>query len=107
MGSATAINTAMTAMTIISSISVKPNRRRVETGWALANASPFRIGRSIARLVHALGVHIEYILTAPGLRSGIVTIASKTPVVRIGHGVLRDAPQVFHLLVHRPGGFDS
>src|ERR1700733_10582103 len=115
MGSATDINTAMIAMTIISSMSVKPKRRRLRTGsltvaaWQTVSvtASPCGISCSIARLVHALGVHVEYVLAAPGLRSGIVAVATQTPFVRVGHGVLGDAAQIFHFLVHRPRSFDS
>src|SRR5579862_3391585 len=101
MGSATAIKTAMIAITIISSMKVNPKRRRFVT------ASPLGIGSSIARLIHALGVHIEYVLPAPGLRRRIVTVASQAPVVGVRHGILGNAAQVFVLLVYRSGRFDS
>src|SRR5581483_5780747 len=107
MGSATAIKTAMMAITIISSMNVKPKRRRDERVANLATVSPLRIGSSIARLVHAFRVHVKYVLPAPGLRGRIVAVAPQTPVIGIGHGVFRDAPQVLHLLIHRSGGFNA
>src|ERR1700719_4844096 len=94
---ATDIRIAMIAITIISSTSVNPKRR-------LFMNSPLPVGCSIARLVHALGVDLEHILAAPGLRFRIVASASKTPLEGPGHGVLRNPPQVFDFLVHRAGG---
>src|SRR5579862_2194460 len=99
MGSATAINMAMIAITIISSMKVKPKRRRLTWGTSSRTValSPGGVRCSIARLVHALAVHIKYVLTAPGLRRRIVAVAAQPPFIRIGHGVFRDAAQVFHL----------
>src|ERR1700678_195202 len=107
MGNATDINTAMIAMTIISSMRVKPKRRRLEPAGRVMTGSPFGIVSSIARLVHALGVHVENVLSAPRLGVRVVPVASQPPLVGVGHGVLRYAAQVFHFLVHRPGCFDS
>src|ERR1700686_2390688 len=97
---ATDIRIAMIAITIISSTSVNPKRR-------LLMNSPLPVGRSVARLVQALGINLEHILPAPGLSFRIVASAAKTPVVRLGHGVLRNPPQVFDLLVHRTGGLHA
>src|ERR1700737_3180927 len=89
---ATDISTAMIAITIISSTNVNPNRR-------LFMDSPLRIGRSIPRLVHALGVDVEQVLPAPGLPLRIVASAPHAPVVRVGDGIFGNPPQVFDLLV--------
>src|SRR5690349_12624376 len=94
---ATDISIAMIAITIISSTSVNPNRR-------LFMRSPLRVGRPVARFVHALGVDIEHVLPAPGLPLRIVASAAQTPVVGVGHRIFRNPPQVFDLLVHRSSG---
>src|SRR5580704_7828023 len=103
---ATAINTAMMAITIINSISVKPKRRRFSAGEFIESL-PLRVRSTILRLIPALGVNIENILPAPGQRLGIVTRAAQSPVFGIGHGVLRDFPQISDLFVHRPSSLDA
>src|ERR1700730_12311372 len=90
---------AMIAITIISSISVKPNCLRVR----FRRASPLGIGGAISRLLGALAIHIENILASPGLRLRVVLVAALAPVERIGHGVLGDAPQELDLLIHLTG----
>src|ERR1700736_796641 len=92
---------ATIAMTIISSMRVKPRRVRSRPGL------PFRIGCSIARLLRTLGVHIENILPTPGLRLRLVAGAALAPIEGVGHGVLGDAPQKFNLLIDRPRGFHA
>src|SRR6267378_1736175 len=91
---------AMIAITIINSISVKPSRLR-ETRFC--RTSPLGIGGAISRLIGALAIHIENVLTSPGLRLRVVLIAALAPVERISHGVLGDAPQEFDLLIHLSG----
>src|SRR5271154_6377153 len=106
MGPATAISTAMIAITIISSMKVKPKRRREDSSRGFMSASPFAIRCSIARFIHALGIDVEHVLAAPGLRRGIITIAPEAPLIVVGHGVFGNAAQILHLLVHRSGGLD-
>src|SRR5712692_9953114 len=100
------ISTAMIAITIISSISVKPKRRRPPEAAAM-RLSPLRIGCSISRLVHALGVNVEYILAAPGLRLRVIARAAHAPLAGIGHGVFGNAAQIMNLLVHRTHGLHA
>src|ERR1700730_16668163 len=94
---------AMIAITIISSISVKPNCLRVR----FRRASPLGIGGAISRLVGGLAIHIENILASPGLRLRVVLIAALAPVERIRHGVLGDTPQELDFLIHLAGHLDA
>src|SRR5271154_3787106 len=91
------------AIRIISSISVKPRRRRA----GVRIISPFGIGSSISRLVRCFGIYVEYILPAEGLRLRIVTVAPQAPVGGIRHRVLWNPAEIFHLLIHRAGGLDA
>src|SRR5208283_3793615 len=72
----------MIAMTIISSISVKPQ-----------TCLPIRIGRAIRRFLRGFGIDVEYVLTAEALGLGIVLVASHSPVRRFGEGVAGNAAQ--------------
>src|SRR5450755_3809212 len=106
MGMATDINTAMIAITIINSISVKPKRPFIRTGAVMAS-SPFRVWSTIVRLIRTLGVNIENILPTPGQSLGIVARAAYSPLLGIGHGIFRNAPQIFDFLVHRAHGLHA
>src|SRR5271154_1262924 len=98
MGRAMDMSTAMIAITIISSISVKP-RRHLEK-----RRLPLGIGGSISRLVCALGIYIEQVLPTPGLCFGIVAGTAVSPLGGIGHRVFGNPAQVVNLFVDGAGG---
>src|SRR5581483_10109258 len=99
MGTAIETRMAITAITIINSISVKPRRDRGRRSMSL----PLRIRRSIRCFLRALGVNVEQVLTAKGLRFRIVACAALAPIVGVSHRVFRYAPQKMDLLVHFAG----
>src|SRR6266849_7457973 len=101
----------MMDITMSSSINVKPKierRRRGEPPPFCASGNlPLRIRSSIRCSVGALGVNVEQVLAAPAVGLGIILCAALTPIRRIRHGVLRDAPQKTDFLVHLSGQLDA
>src|ERR1700722_17824121 len=85
----------MIAITMISSISVYPRRADLVDSFSMS--LPLRIGSSIARPLHALGVDVEHILPGPAIRFGIVLRAALAPVVGPRHGIDGNAAQKLDL----------
>src|SRR5579885_3540685 len=101
-----AIRMAMTAITIINSISVKPllfERRRP----AMVFHSPLSIRCTIACFFGALGIQVKDELSTPRLSLRVVTFAALSPIVGIRHRVFRDAAQETNLLVNLTRQFDA
>src|SRR2546427_12523847 len=93
----------MMAMTISSSISVKPR------SWRKVSASPLpvlvlRAGQSFAG---GRGVHVVDVLVSPGGRAGLVLAGAPAPVLRLGHRAEAAAPQDLDLLAQGPGLVDA
>src|SRR3990172_485061 len=88
----------MRATTVISSISVKPARRR---------ASPGVVGRAIEGLGRAPRVDVPDVIAAPGVAVRLVLVASHTPLPASGHRVHRDAPEELELALDRAHAVDA
>src|SRR6185295_4190048 len=94
LGTAIAARIATSAITVTSSISVKP---------ALPRASPGVVGGlSIERLGRALRVDVVDVLAAPRVAVGVVLVAAHPPLRAARHRVDRDPPQELQLPVERP-----
>src|SRR5262245_44623250 len=75
-----------TAITIISSIIVKPRL-------------PLRIGCSISCFLRRFRIYLKDVLTAPSVGFGIVLSTALSPFSRVGKRVARDATQKADLLI--------
>src|SRR2546428_11751023 len=93
----------MMAMTISSSISVKPR------SWRKVSASPLPVLvlRAVQSFAGGRGVHVVDVLVSPGGRVGLVLVGAHAPVLRLGHRVEGDAPQELDLLAQGPGLLDA
>src|SRR2546425_8568528 len=98
-------------ITMSSSINVKPQIERWRRGEAspgcVSGSLPLRIRSSIRPSLGALGENIEQVLAPPTVGLRIVLVAALSPIRRVGHGVLRDAPQKTDFLVHLSGQLDA
>src|SRR5712691_13524766 len=86
----------MIETTMSISISVKPRR-----------SLPLRVRGSIASLIHAVGIDVEHVLSAPGVGLGVVLHAAFSPLPRAGHRIERHPAQEFHFLIHLVGDLDT
>src|ERR1700677_519856 len=84
----------MMLMTTISSIRVKPRCRE----RCLIESSPGLVLRAIQASTFGLGVNVEDVVSAPGVRVRIILHGTHSPLILAGHGVNRDVPQEAHLL---------
>src|SRR4026209_375443 len=78
------------AMTVMSSIRVKPLVER---------PSPGVVARPIQPLCRALRIDVPDVLAAPGRLVRVVLVASHTPLGIPGHGIDRDPPEQLDLAV--------
>src|ERR1044072_1196147 len=90
-------------MAIDTSIPTIETTMRISTRAKPRFLLPLRIGSSIASPLHGRGVNVEHILTAPGVRLGIVLHAALSPLPAVGHGIDGNPPQKFDLLVDLVG----
>src|SRR6266850_5009164 len=83
-------------MTTTISISVNPRARDLDV--TTIYPLPVLIFRVVQSRAVRLGIHVEDVLTAPRLRSGIVLHGTHAPLVLAGHRIARDfaqEPQLF------------
>src|SRR5262245_30956509 len=78
--------------TTMSSMRVKP------ASPPRAPALPVLVTRPIQSLALVGGIHVEHVLAAPGGAVGLVLVAALAPLLGVGQGVERDAPQEAQLL---------
>ena len=75
-------------MTIISSIKVKPRSRLLVRFAITRSCTPCRRARALR-----LGEHIKNVLSAPGIRVGIVLHGTHAPFRAVGHRIFGNAAQ--------------